>query len=69
MPDRPHAADAIVSVRGEDPRSTADGPGIYYLDVLVHRATLGEPGSRRSSTVPSASPQPAILPPGGTSAT
>jgi PDZ domain-containing protein len=42
LPDRPHAADAIVSVKGEDPRSTNNGPGIYYLDVLVHRATLGE---------------------------
>jgi PDZ domain-containing protein len=42
LPDRPHAADAVVSVKGEDPRPTSDGPGIYYLDVLVHRATLGE---------------------------
>lgn len=42
LPDHPHAADAIVSVQGEDPHPTNDGPGIYYLDVLVHRATLGE---------------------------
>jgi Lon-like protease len=42
LPDRPHAADAIINVQGEDPRPTNDGPGIYYLDVLVHRATLGE---------------------------
>jgi Lon-like protease len=42
LPDRPHPADAVVSVKGEDPRPAGDGPGIYYLDVLVHRATLGE---------------------------
>jgi PDZ domain-containing protein len=66
LPDRPHPADAIVSVRGEDPRSTNDGPGIYYLDVLVHRATLGEtwlaPLEGDAERIPAA----AILPPAGT---
>jgi PDZ domain-containing protein len=42
LPDDPHPADAVVSVKGEPPRPKSDGPGIYYLDVLVHRATLGE---------------------------
>jgi PDZ domain-containing protein len=65
LPDRPHPADAIVSVRGEDPRSTTDGPGIYYLDVLVHRATLGEtwlaPLEHGAERIPAAK----ILPPAG----
>jgi PDZ domain-containing protein len=65
LPDRPHPADAIVSVRGEDPRSTTDGPGVYYLDVLVHRATLGEtwlaPLEHDAERIPAA----AILPPAG----
>jgi PDZ domain-containing protein len=42
LPDRPHPADAVVSVKGEDPRPVGNGAGVYYLDVLVHRATLGE---------------------------
>ena len=65
LPDRPHPADAIVSVRGEDPRSTTDGAGIYYLDVLVHRATLGEtwlaPLEHDAERIPAA----AMLPPAG----
>jgi PDZ domain-containing protein len=42
LPDTPHPAAAIVTVKGEAPRTDAHGPGIYYLDVLVHRATIGE---------------------------
>jgi PDZ domain-containing protein len=65
LPDHPHAADAIVSVKGEDPRPTNDGPGIYYLDVLVHRATLGEtwlaPLERGAERIPAKF----ILPPAG----
>jgi PDZ domain-containing protein len=65
IPDRPHPADAIVSVRGEDPRSKTDGPGIYYLDVFSHRATILEnwlaPLEKRVELVPAA----AILPPTG----
>jgi PDZ domain-containing protein len=42
LPDAPHSAAAIVRVLGGAPADEARGPGIYYLDVLVHRATLGE---------------------------
>jgi PDZ domain-containing protein len=56
LPDHPHPADAVVSVKGEAPRPGNDGPGIYYLDVLVHRATLGEtwlvPLERNAERIP-----------------
>lgn len=65
LPDRPHPADAIVSVRGEDPRSTNSGPGIYYLDVLVHRATLGESWLAPLESDAERIPAAAILPPAG----
>ncbi len=42
LPDSPHAADAIVKVAGEAPAGKPNGPGIYYLDVRVHRATIAE---------------------------
>jgi Lon-like protease len=42
LPDHPHAADAIVKVAGEAPPGKPDGPGIYYLDVGVRRATIAE---------------------------
>jgi PDZ domain-containing protein len=42
LPDSPHSAAAIVDVQGGAPADRTRGPGIYYLDVLVHRATLGE---------------------------
>ena len=42
LPDDPHPADAVVSVGGVKPTSSRDGSGIYYLDVLVHRASLPE---------------------------
>jgi PDZ domain-containing protein len=65
LPDRPHAADAIVSVKGEDPRSTNNGPGIYYLDVLVHRATLGETWLAPLRSDAERIPAVQILPPAG----
>ena len=65
LPDRPHPADAIVSVQGEDPRSTNDGPGIYYLDVLVHRATLGETWLAPLESDAERIPAVAFLPPAG----
>jgi PDZ domain-containing protein len=42
LPDHPHPAAAIVDVQGESAVGDTSGPGIYYLDVLVHRATIGE---------------------------
>ncbi len=65
LPDRPHPADAIVSVKGEDPRSTNDGPGIYYLDVLVHRATIGETWLLHLEPDAETAPANAIVPKSG----
>jgi PDZ domain-containing protein len=65
LPDRPHPADAIVSVKGEDPRPTNDGPGIYYLDVLVHRATLGETWLAPLESGAERIPARFVLPPAG----
>ncbi len=42
LPDHPHPAAAIVDVQGEAPDGDTSGPGIFYLDVLVHRATIAE---------------------------
>jgi Lon-like protease len=65
LPDRPHAADAIVSVKGEAPRGANDGPGIYYLDVLVHRATLGETWLAPLESGAERIPAKFVLPPAG----
>jgi PDZ domain-containing protein len=40
LPDHPHPAAAIVTVKGETPAGDPNGPGIYYLDIFVHRATI-----------------------------
>ena len=65
LPDRPHAADAVVSVKGEDPRGAKDGPGVYYLDVLVHRATLGETWLAPLESGAERIPAKFVLPPAG----
>src|SRR3954453_9921347 len=62
-PDNAHPANAVVKVAGEAPERGKGG--IYYLDVLVHRATVAESwlaGFEDTSTVVPAS---AFLPPGG----
>jgi Lon-like protease len=65
LPDHPHAADAIISVKGEAPRAAKDGPGIYYLDVLVHRATLGETWLAPLESGAERIPAKFVLPPAG----
>jgi PDZ domain-containing protein len=42
LPDHPHPAAQVVTVKGETPAGDPNGPGIYYLDVLVHRASIAE---------------------------
>ena len=62
-PDAAHSANAVVKVKGETPER--GNGGIFYLDVLVHRATVAESwlaGFEDTSTVVPAS---AFLPPGG----
>jgi Lon-like protease len=62
-PDEAHSANAVVKVKGEAPERGKGG--IFYLDVLVHRATLAESwlaGFEDTSTVVPAS---VFLPPGG----
>jgi PDZ domain-containing protein len=62
-PDEAHSANAVVKVANEAPQRGKGG--IFYLDVLVHRATVAESwlaGFEDTSTVVPAS---AFLPPGG----
>src|SRR4051812_5475586 len=62
-PDEAHSANAVVKVKNEAPERGKGG--IFYLDVLVHRATLAESwlaGFEDTSTVVPAS---VFLPPGG----
>jgi Lon-like protease len=62
-PDEAHSANAVVKVKGEAPERGKGG--IFYLDVLVHRATVAESwlaGFEDTSTVVPAS---SFLPPGG----
>lgn len=52
LPDRAHPVAPFVSVRGE--HRAGNGGGIYYVDVLVRKATLFErlfPGIRDGSTL------------------
>jgi len=65
LPDDPHPADAVVSVGGVKPTSSRDGSGIYYLDVLVHRASLPESWLSRFEDGATVLPADAVVPPGG----
>jgi PDZ domain-containing protein len=65
LPDDPHPADAVVSVGGARPTPSRDGSGIYYLDVLVHRASLPESWLSRFEDGATVVPAEAIVPPGG----
>jgi PDZ domain-containing protein len=65
LPDNPHPADAVVSVGGVKARPSRDGSGIYYLDVLVHRASLPESWLARFEDGATVLPAQAIVPPGG----
>ena len=65
LPDDPHPADAVVSVGGAKPTISRDGSGIYYLDVLVHRASLPESWIARFEDGADVVPAAAIVPPGG----
>ena len=65
LPDDPHPADAVVSVGGKKPTISKDGSGIYYLDVLVHRASLPESWIARFEDGADIVPAAAIVPPGG----
>ena len=65
LPDDPHPADAVISVGGAKPVQSGDGSGIYYLDVLVHQASVPESwlsGFEDGATV---LPAAAVVPPGG----
>jgi PDZ domain-containing protein len=65
LPDDPHPADAVVSVGGVKPRIATDGSGIYYLDVLVHRASLPESWIARFEDGADVLPAAELVPPGG----
>jgi PDZ domain-containing protein len=65
LPDSPHPADAVVSVGGVKPQIAKDGSGIYYLDVLVHRASLPESWIARFEDGADVLPAAALVPPGG----
>ena len=65
LPDDPHPADAVVSVGGVKPQVSGDGSGIYYLDVLVHRASLPESWLSRFEDGATVLPAHAVVPPGG----
>ena len=65
LPDDPHPADAVVTVGGVKPTPSRDGSGIYYLDVLVHQASLPESWLSRFEDGGDRLPAAAIVPPGG----
>ena len=67
LPDDPHPADAVVSVGGGKPVQSGDGSGIYYLDVLVHQASVPESWLSRFEDGASVLPAAAVVPPGGSS--
>jgi PDZ domain-containing protein len=62
LPDKAHPVDPLLTVEGG--RSQHDGGGIYYVDVLVRKATLMErlfPSIREGATL---IPREALNPPG-----
>ena len=61
LPDHPHPAAAVVSVKGEKPDN--DGGGIYFLDVIERKASVLEDTFRQivpdgASFVPASAVQP-----------
>jgi Lon-like protease len=68
LPDHPHPAAAVITVGGIKPTPTADGAGIYYLDVLVHQASLPESWLARFEHQGTVLPADEIVPPGGSQA-
>jgi PDZ domain-containing protein len=65
LPDHPHPADEVVSVGGAKPKPSSDGSGIYYLDVLVHRASVPESWIARFEDSSTVLPAASVVPPGG----
>jgi PDZ domain-containing protein len=68
LPDVAHPVAPLVSVPAKAEKRDADGGGIYFVDIVVRKATLLErllPGIREGADVLPAS---AVLPPGGTDA-
>jgi Lon-like protease len=65
LPDDPHPAAAVVTVGGAKPSVPRDGSGIYYLDVLIHRASLPESWIARFEDGVDVVPVGALVPPGG----
>jgi PDZ domain-containing protein len=65
LPDDPHPADAVISVGGAKPTQSGDGSGIYYLDVLVHQASVPESWLSRFEDGATVLPAAAVVPPGG----
>ncbi len=65
LPDDPHLADPVVTVAGEKPAGSRDDAGIYYTDVLVHRASLPESWLSRFEDGATVLPAHAVVPPGG----
>jgi Lon-like protease len=65
LPDHPHPAAAVVSVGGVRAKPAKDGSGIYYLDVLVHRASLPESWIARFEDSSTVLPAADVVPPGG----
>jgi PDZ domain-containing protein len=65
LPDDPHPADAVISVGGKRPVQSGDGSGIYYLDVLVHQASVPESWLSRFEDGATVLPAAAVVPPGG----
>ncbi len=62
LPDRAHSVEPLVTVKGG--KTPTDGGGIYFVDVLIRKATLFErlfPGIHSGSTIV---PVHAVRPPG-----
>jgi PDZ domain-containing protein len=68
LPDQAHAAQAVVSVKGQKPDAKAQGrPGIYYLDVTIHQASIAESWIAHYERGATVLPASEFLPPGGNS--
>jgi PDZ domain-containing protein len=66
LPDEAHAAQAVVSVPGGAADRHAQGkPGVYFLDVTIHAASIAESWIAHYERGATVVPARAILPPGG----
>ncbi len=65
LPDTAHPVDPLVTVPAADAKPDSDGGGIYFVDVVIKKASLLERAAPWLRSGADLVPADAVLPPGG----